>query len=289
MLKIRFSPGPSVTDAQSPSPKHLILNLLLAANGETMSARDAINACALFGIRENSVRVALVRLSAESLIEAAGRGAYRFGPKATGLADDVRHWRDSEQRLCEWSQHWLAVHLGGLGRSDRSRVRARDRALAMTGLRELDPGLYIRPDNLRGGVEALRERLLRLGLDEDAPAFIAHAFDAAREQRARRLWDTKRLDKSYRSLRNRLEKWLANADELEPDVAAREAYLLGHEAIRSLVYDPLLPAPLVDVEARKAFIAVVQRFDHAGHLIWQHQRPMPSYASRTTTRGTRIN
>jgi phenylacetic acid degradation operon negative regulatory protein len=277
-----------VSDAQPPSPKHLILNLLLAANGETMSAREAISACALFGIRENSVRVALVRLSAESLIEAAGRGAYRFGPKATGLADEVRHWRDAEKRLCPWSQQWIAVHLGGLGRSDRSRVRARDRALAMTGLRELDPGLYVRPDNLRGGVDALRERLVRLGLDDDAPVFIASGFDATREQRARRLWDTKRLDKSYRSLRQRLEKWLANADELEPDVAAREAYLLGHEAIRSLVYDPLLPAPLVDVEARQALAAIVQHFDHAGHLIWQQLHPIPALAPRAT-RSARMN
>lgn len=277
-----------MTTAKPPNPKHLILNLLQASSGETLSAREAINACALFGIRENSVRVALVRLSAESLIEAAGRGAYRFGPKATSLADDVRHWRELEQRVCEWSQQWIAVHLGGLGRSDRSRVRARDRALAMTGLRELESGLYIRPDNLVGGVAALRERLLRVGLDDDASVFVASSFDAAREQRARRLWDGKRLDKSYRSLRQRLEKWLAQSDELEPDVAARESYLLGHDAIRSLVYDPLLPAPLVDVEARRAFVEVVQRFDHAGHLIWQHLRPM-AYATRAPTRHLRVN
>lgn len=277
-----------MTMTKPPNPKHLILNLLQASSGETLSAREAINACALFGIRENSVRVALVRLSAESLIEAAGRGAYRFGPKATDLADDVRHWRELEQRVGEWSQQWIAVHLGGLGRSDRSRVRARDRALAMTGLRELEPGLYVRPDNLHGGVAALRERLLRLGLDDDAPVFIASGFDSAREQRARRLWDGKALDRNYRSLRNRLEKWLAQADELEPDVAARESYLLGHDAIRSLVYDPLLPAPLVDVDARRAFVDVVQRFDHAGHLIWQHLRPM-AYAARSAPRGLRVN
>ncbi|HEY1077691.1 MAG TPA: PaaX family transcriptional regulator C-terminal domain-containing protein [Fontimonas sp.] len=278
-----------MTLAQPPSPKHLILNLLLATDGGTMSARDAISACALFGIRENSVRVALVRLSAERLIEAAGRGAYRLGPQATGLADDVRHWRDAEQRLQDWSQQWIAVHLGGLGRSDRSRVRARDRALAMTGLRELEAGLYIRPDNLRGGVDALRERLQRLGLDDDAAVFIASGFDAPREQRARRLWDGKRLDKGYRSLRQRLERWLAQAGELEAEVAAREAYLLGHEAIRSLVYDPLLPAPLVDVDARKAFIDIVQRFDRAGHLIWQQLHPIPAYAPRVAGRAARLN
>lgn len=67
-----------------------------------MSARAAINACALFGIRENSVRVALVRLGATGIIEAAGRGTYRLGPKAAQLANDVASWRDIEQRVCDW-------------------------------------------------------------------------------------------------------------------------------------------------------------------------------------------
>lgn len=257
----------------SPNPKHLILNLLLAAEGEAMSARDAINACALFGIRENSVRVALVRLSATGMIEAAGRGAYRLGPKAAQLASDVASWRTVEQRVCEWRDGWIAVHLGGLGRSDRVALRARDRALALSGLRELDPGLYVRPDNLVGGVAGVRERLYKLGLDARASVFVARDFDSEREARARRLWDGRGINRGYRELRRRLERWLARADELEADVAAREAYLLGHEAIRQLVFDPLLPTPLVDVAERRAFLDVVLRFDRAGHLIWQQLRP----------------
>ena len=63
-----------------PNPRSLILNLLLATEGDPLSARDAISSCALFGIRENSVRVTLVRLASAGLIEAAGRGAYRLGP-----------------------------------------------------------------------------------------------------------------------------------------------------------------------------------------------------------------
>ena len=80
----------------SPNPRHLIQKLLLGAEGEPISARDAIAACALFGIRENSVRVALVRLSAAGMIEAEARGTYRIGPKAVELADNVRTWRSAE-------------------------------------------------------------------------------------------------------------------------------------------------------------------------------------------------
>jgi len=148
-----------------PNPRHLLLNLMTAADDQTLSARDAVAGCALFGITENSVRVTLVRLAAGGLIEAAGRGAYRLGPNATGLASDVAGWRQAEQRLRDWNGDWVAVHVGNLGRSDRTALRVRDRALALLGLCELERGLYLRPDNLLGGVSAVRERLYKLGLE----------------------------------------------------------------------------------------------------------------------------
>lgn len=259
-------------------PRRLILNLLLAADGQALSAREAVAACALLGIRENSTRVALVRLAAAGLIEAAGRGSYRLGPQASGLADEVATWRDAEQRVTDWQGDWIAVHTGALGRSDRVALRGRDRALAMLGLRELERGLHLRPDNLAGGVAAVRARLLKLGLDAGAAVFVARDLDAAREAQARTLWDGQALNANYRRGRERLEQWLARADRLEPEVAARESFVLGNEAIRQLVFDPLLPAPLVDVEARRAFADTVRRYDRAGHRIWQQLQLLPAGA-----------
>ncbi len=51
-------------------PKEIILKLLMAADGQALSTRDAIAACALFGLSENHVRVALVRLSGAGMIAA---------------------------------------------------------------------------------------------------------------------------------------------------------------------------------------------------------------------------
>lgn len=262
----------------TPNPRSLILNLLLAADGAPLTAREAVASCALFGLRENSVRVTLVRLASVGLIEAAGRGAYRLGPNAETLATDVATWRNAEHRVTDWHGDWIAVHVGGLGRSDRVALRKRDRALALLGLRELDRDLFVRPDNLVGGVNAARERLLKLGLDAEAAIFVAREFDTQREQRARSLWDSKALNTGYRKTRERLEKWLARADALEPDVAARESFLIGNDAIRQLVFDPLLPAPLVDVDARRAFTDAVLRYDLAGHRIWQSLALLPTAA-----------
>lgn len=262
----------------SPKPRSLILNLLLAADDATLSAREAISACALFGIRENSVRVALARLSAAGMIEAAGRGSYRLGPAAVGLAAEVASWRDAERRTRLWHGDWIAVYLGKLPRGN---AHEHERALAMLGLRELDPGLYLRPDNLTGGVDAIRTRLASLGIDERAAVLLIRDLDTTREARARQLWDGKRLNRLYRERRASLERWMTRADGFDLDVAAREAYLLGNEAIRQLVFDPWLPAPLVDVDVRRAFVDTAKRFDDFGHRIWRrlHQLPLPTCAA----------
>lgn len=287
----------------TPEARHLILNLLLGTAHRRLSAREAVASCALFGIRENNVRVALVRLAAAGMIEAVERGQYRLGPKAEGLAGDVSAWRDVEHRVRDWDGGWIAVHVGALPRSDRASRRARERALGLLGLRELDGGLYVRPDNLAGGVDAVRERLARLGLGAEAAVFVARSLDRKRDRRARGLWDAPALDRGYRETRALLETWLARwsagTPPLSLEAAARESFVLGNEAIRQLVFDPLLPAPLVDVDARSAFVDAVRRFDGVGHSIWRRfllgaagglvrpQRALASVASAAPTRARR--
>lgn len=270
----------------TPTPKSLILNLLLAADGAPLSASDAVNSAQLFGVRENSVRVALVRLNAAGLIESAGRGAYRLGPQATTVAADVASWRHAEQRVCEWTGAWLMVSTAGLGRSDRSALRGRERALALAGFQSLDEGLHVRPDNLVGHAQAARSRLQQLGLEAEAPVFVATELDADLDRRARGLWSSAKLNQAYERTRNKLESWMASADRLDTETAARESYVLGNEAIRQMVFDPMLPAPLVDVEARRACVQAVMAFDAAGHRIWQQLLPSLRQTPTPTTSAT---
>jgi phenylacetic acid degradation operon negative regulatory protein len=280
----------------TPRPRQLILRLLLGAGGAPLAARDAVRACALFGIAASGVRVALARLAADGLVEPVERGAYRLGRRAATLAADVAAWRDAGARTRGWSGDWIAVHVGALGRSDRAALRRRDRSLGLLGLREFERGLHLRPDNLAGGVDAARQRLNRLGLERDAAVFRASGFDAARERRARSLWDGKALARGYRVTGARLERWLANAHRLDLDAAARESFLLGDQAIRQIVFDPLLPTPLVDEQARADFVETVVRFDAAGQAIWKEflsdipatrRRQMPRAAPRTAMEARR--
>jgi len=253
----------------SASPRALILKLLLGSEAGLISAREAVASCALFEIPESSVRVALTRLCAADMLEAAARGSYRLGTTASGLAEDVRSWRSVESRVRKWSSSaFIMVHAGSLGRSDRAALRQRERALGLLGFRELERDLFVRPDNLVGGVTAARGRLLKLGLDPNARVFLASELDGTWEADARALWDGKALTKSYAVTRDKLERWLARAPRLEPEVAARESFLLGNAAIRQVVFDPLLPDPLVDVNERRSFVDTVIRFDRAGQAVW---------------------
>ncbi|HVU01370.1 MAG TPA: PaaX family transcriptional regulator C-terminal domain-containing protein [Polyangiaceae bacterium] len=254
-----------------PNPRQLILRLLVSSEGGAVSARACVAAGEIFGIRENSVRVALVRLAAAGKVEATGRGEYRIGPNAADLAEDIREWRNVESRVRpEWSGRWIGAATSQLARSDRNLVRRRERGFELLGFRELEPNLFVRPDNLVGGPEAARERLRKLGLGEDACAvFSAGDFDEERDARARTLWNGKKLTKSYVELRKALEAWLERAPSLHPMSAARESFVLGHDAIRTLVFDPLLPAPLVDVKERRAFVETLIRYDKAGHKLWR--------------------
>jgi phenylacetic acid degradation operon negative regulatory protein len=273
------------------NPRHLILNLLLGSDSQALTAREAVASCALFGVRESSTRVALARLTLAGLVETAGRGAYRLGPQAQELAAQVAGWRDAEQRVCEWNGGWIAVQIGALGRRDRAALRSGEGALQLLGLAELERGLHVRPANLVGGAAAVRARLHSIGLEDGAAVFLAQEFDAAREQRARELWDGRELTRRYRETKRRLDGWLARAGTLAPEVAAREAYMLGNDAIRELVFDPLLPAPLVDAAARSAFVEAVVRFDGAGHAIWQrflasHSSDQPTARARPALQTT---
>lgn len=266
--------------------KNLTLDLLMASGSEPVSVRHLLASAALFGIPANNLRVSLARLCADELIESVGRGLYRLSAKANTLATEVATWRTACQRVQPWQGGYIAVHCGALGRSDRVVLRQRDRALQMVGLQALDKGLYVRPDNVEGGIDQVRHRLHKLGLERDACVFLASDFDEAREQRIRQLWDGAALNKGYEATQNNLDDWARRSKLLPLEDAARESYLLGSKAIHQVVFDPLLPAPLVDAQARQSFLDAVLAFDRLGREIWRRfhamvdvpQPPLPQNA-----------
>jgi len=253
---------------RKPTAKRLILDLLLAAKGRPLSAKQAIAACGIFDISVNNTRVALVRLSAEGLIESAGRALYQLTDDAHTLADDVAAWRTRGKRVRAWDGSYIVVQADKLARSEAKQQRARARALLMLGFQPLNEHLFIRPNNIEDSLGGVRSRLYKLGLEKEAPVFGAVEFDTITQERILTLWKPAELEANYTQLEKKMKVWLDRHTTLEPEVAARESFLLGGTAIKHVVYDPFLPDEWVDAQARERFLSAVDEVDRAGMRIW---------------------
>lgn len=240
----------------------------MIAPDRVMPVRVLVQAGASFGFTENNLRVALARVLSRGLVERDERGQYRLAPDARAVQSHVVAWTRLRDRMTPWSGGWIGVHLGAVRRGSRAEHRRRQRALDFLGLRELTHGLWVRPDNLVGGVADVRGRLHGLGLEQDAPVFAMADVDDATDARARGLWDTAALRAGYRDMVARLEHSAAGLADLPLEHAMVEAFLLGRQAIRLLVFDPLLPEPLVAAAEREAVVDCMIRYDRQGHDTW---------------------
>lgn len=253
----------------SPKPKSLILDLLSTVGENPMPVRALVAAGDVFGIRPESVRVALVRLLEEGTIERNERGQYRISSAARAVQQHVVAWNRIEEKLAPWRGGWIGVHTGGLTRTDRAALRRRERALNLLGFRSLESALWLRPDNLRGGIEAARRELVALGLEEAAPVFGMVQLDTGAEARARALWNGEEIRRGYRETQARLRQSTARLPRLALREAMAESFLVGGEAIRLVVLDPLLPEPIVPSRERAALVEELRCYDRLGRERWR--------------------
>lgn len=251
-----------------PTPRSLVLDLLSTLGRRSAPVRALVEAGALFEMRENSLRVALARLCADGLVERDGRGAYRLGPAAQPVNREIRGWRQLERRIAEWRGDWYAVRTSALPRGSARDRRQRARALRFLGFRPLTAGLELRPANLAGGIEAVRQRLAALELAAPGLLFLVAEFDAETDATARALWDGAELVRSYRQRREAIERSARQLRDLPRAAAMAESFRLGGAAIRQLVLDPLLPEPIVPAAERRALVEAMIDYDRLGREAW---------------------
>lgn len=265
-----------------PAAKTLILDLLSTARDRSVPVRALVAAGRLFDVAENSMRVELARLVARGLVERNERGQYGLAHGARAVHRRVASWTQLEDRLVPWTGVWVGAHTAGLGRTDRGALRRRERAFDFLGFRELEPGLWVRPDNLRGGADEIRRQLRELGLEEAAPVFALAQLDESTEARARSLWPAGTLLSAYRELREAIEKSERRLAELAPERALVETFLLGGKVLRLLAFDPLLPEPILPGAQRGALIGAMRRYDEMGRRHWGRFMRSHGAASRST-------
>ena len=248
--------------------KSLVLDLLSTLPaGRAVPVGALVRAAGLLGIGENNVRVTLARLRGRGLVDSDERGLYRMGASALAVNRQVRSWRNVEDEVRDWDGSWAAVQTGKAG--DRRAARRRATALRLLGFRAFEAPLHLRPNNLAGGVAALRDRLATLGIGDDVLVYRLSDLDDVSDRRARGLWDTAELERGYRAGVAMLDASTERLPELTPEAAMAESFRVGGEVVRQIVLDPLLPAPIVDTHARTALVETMQRYDVLGRECWK--------------------
>jgi phenylacetic acid degradation operon negative regulatory protein len=250
-----------------PRPKSVVLDLLSTLRGHAAPVRFLVAAAEIFDIDSNATRVAITRLLSCGLIERDERGAYRTGAAAAPIIRRLNSWRKIEKRTREWDGSWIGATPEAATTSKEERAIS-TRALEFTGMREFSPGLWIRPNNLEGGLESAREALHALRLSESCPVFTLRDLDGAGQARARSLWDADAIRSLYRTLAAELEKSAAELPRMEERKAMAESFLLGGEAIRRIVLDPLLPDAIVPTAERDNLVRAMMSYDEVGRRAW---------------------
>ncbi len=245
-----------------PTAKSLILDLLSTLRDGSMPVRALVAAGRLFALEENNVRVTLARLLRAGLVERDERGSYRPGREAEAVRRRVASWRRLDDRVVAWQGGWIAAHCGRAG------GRRNERALRLLGMRPLESGLSLRPDNLVGGVAAARRQLLGLGLAPGTVVAWLGELDVATERRARELWSADELTRGYESARGELAASVDRMSGLTADEAMVETFQVGGRVLRQLVLDPLLPEPIVPEGPRLALLDDMRRYDRLGRSAW---------------------
>gem|GEM_PF-231064 len=251
-----------------------------------MPVRALIASADIFGLAQNNVRVALSRLVASGVVEATERGEYRLGPPASHLQARIASWRHVDSRLVAWDGSWIGVYAATPSRLRNASKHRQQKALEGNGFKQYRPGLFLRPDNLAGGVPAMRSALLAYGLDPSAPVFRIDQLDDRTVGNARRLWNCAAIRRGYNDNLRALKRSRARLATIPLRSAMAESFLVGGSVIRSLVLDPLLPDTLVPGVERRALVREMERYDRAGRRLWLRHLKQFNIGNRQTPTDT---
>jgi phenylacetic acid degradation operon negative regulatory protein len=267
-------------------PKSLILDLLSAAEPTPIPTGTFIKAARIFRLKENTVRVTLNRLVAGGTLEARGAGSERrhtLSPRSRVLN---RHILATQtMRPHAWKGAWISVIAWAPGVERRGRDRFRE-ALRVLKLANLQPGVWVRPDNLDLSLE---EVLGEYGF-KDEVIWTRGRLHNGRPNAAlaRSLYALARLSKAITRACRDLEASLARLETLSDERALAETFTVGGRAIKAMFEDPLLPPELLPPgwlgeELRKSFA----RYDRIGRAYWGQalgvtlgDRPAPAIGAR---------
>ena len=256
------------TSPQPISARTLILDLVDTGEPPAFSVRELVRAGAAFGIEATGVRTALTRLKADGSVSQMERGRYTIGGRGAALQRRILGWRTVLDRRRAWQGEWLLAIAGPQERADRTVWRRTVRALELEGFAEAEVNVWARPDNLAGGIDGMRQRLTALEAAPSLLLVLASGLDPARAARFPALWQGDTLRDAHVRLATALDHSATRIAAADLPAAAAETLLLGRQAIRAIMRDPLLPEDFCPTDGLSALIAAMIRYDRIGKRVW---------------------
>lgn len=251
------------------SARALVLSLLSSTNAAPQSIARLIEAAAVFGIEPATLRVAVTRLLKDGLLESPERGVYQSGPRARGLTRRLQDWQNVRARLAPCNGDWLVALTHTLGRTDRKQLRARERALALSGYREAEGALWVRPANLSRALPDHRRDLVEIGADETLTLLRVSETAMPDASGWPALWSPSELSQAYDEAIRAMRDSLARLPGQSAAAAARETLLVGQAVIRQINFDPLLPPELGPQAEFLKMVDAMRAYNQAGQKCWR--------------------
>ncbi|WP_133694977.1 PaaX family transcriptional regulator C-terminal domain-containing protein [Mycobacterium sp. BK086] len=201
--------------------RSVVLSVLLGAHPAWATSAELLQLTSDFGIREQTMRVALTRMVAAGDLVRSDDG-YRLSDR---LLDRQRRQDDAlYPRTRDWDGSWITLVITAVGMDARARAALRN-TLQIKRFSELREGVWLRPGNLDDQLPAeIVDRVRMLHSRDDDPAELT-----------RRLWD--------------LPAWAGTGQRLLDDMAASRdvpgRFRAAAGIVRHLLTDPVLPAELL--------------------------------------------
>ncbi|TGD85361.1 PaaX domain-containing protein, C- domain protein [Mycolicibacterium sp. CH28] len=201
--------------------RSVVLSVLLGAHPAWATSAELLQLTADFGIREQTLRVALTRMVATGDLVRSDDG-YRLSDRLT----DRQRRQDGalNPRTRKWGGSWITVVIIAVGMDARARAAMRN-TLQLSRFGELREGVWMRPDNL----------------DDELPAEVSgrvrvlHARDDDPAELAQLLWG---LD-GWSHTGHRLLAEMASARDIP------HRFVAAAGMVRHLLTDPVLPGELL--------------------------------------------
>lgn len=251
------------------TPKILILSMLHVSTDRALPIRVLVAIGALFGFTGNTVRVTTARLVQDGRIESDERGLYRLKDRGTPISRFVDTWRNETPRVKDWDGSWICCLLP---RAAAGQARKNAKALALPGFREGLPHLWVRPNNLTMGLDAVRDLLLHQGMDGAGELFVGEQFSPLLvDGWTRDLWPAKEIIRASEAARRQIVRSRKRLPSLPVQDALVESYLVGTEGIYWLLKDPLLPEEMIPSRYRIDLTGALLAYDELGKGIWKRE------------------